>query len=79
MQDHRDAPFSTVHTDKPLADNSFFLRADSPIVARLQEGDEGLFLKEFRYSVAYKAMWDSEKMCIRDRYRAVRFGAGFGR
>ena len=64
MQDHRDAPFSTVHTDKPLADNSFFLRADSPIVARLQEGDEGLFLKEFRYSVAYKAMWDSEKKLL---------------
>lgn len=64
MQDHRDAPFSTVHTDKPLADNSFFLRADSPIVARLQEGDDGLFLKEFRYSVAYKAMWDSEKSCL---------------
>lgn len=64
MQDHRDAPFSTVHTDKPLADNSFFLRADSPIVARLQEGDDGLFLKEFRYSVAYKAMWDSEKKLL---------------
>ena len=64
MQDHRDAPFSTVHTDKPLADNSFFLRADSPIVARLQEGDEGLFLKEFRYSVACKAMWDSEKKLL---------------
>ena len=31
MQDHRDAPFSTVHTDKPLADNSFSCGRTAPL------------------------------------------------
>lgn len=64
MQEKKNGPYVTVHTDKPLTDTSYFLRADSPIITRLQQNDEGVFLKEFRYSVAYKAMWDSEKALL---------------
>ena len=66
MQEKKDGSYTAFYTDNPLTVNSYSIRADSPVITQLQQSDEGLFLKEFCYTVAYKAMWDSEKKMLAD-------------
>ncbi len=50
------------YSDQSLADLSFVIRRDSPIVSWLEKHEECLSMEEFTHSVAYKSMWESEKM-----------------
>lgn len=49
------------YSDRPLSDLSFALEEENPIVQWLKKNDDPLLYREFRYSVEYKSMWESEK------------------
>ncbi|NCB41360.1 MAG: diguanylate cyclase [Clostridia bacterium] len=49
------------YSDQSLADLSFVIRRDNPIVSWIETHEEYLYMDEFVHSVAYKSMWESEK------------------
>lgn len=61
MQEHEGGPFRAVRCDKPLNDLSFSMDAENPMIAWVSQHEEPLIYREFRYTVEYKAMWESEK------------------
>src|SRR5699024_7120448 len=61
MQEISGGPYKGIYSDKPLSDLSFSLDEENPLIRWLQENDEALLYKEFRYTVEYKSMWESEK------------------
>nr|WP_122013510.1 HD domain-containing phosphohydrolase [Maliibacterium massiliense] len=63
---HEGAPFQIARSSSPLDDRSFSLPADSPIALWLQEHNECLLMSDFRWTVAYKSMWEQEKKQIAD-------------
>lgn len=54
--------FAIRYSDQSLADLSFVIRNDNPIVSWLETHDDYLYMEEFTHSVAYKSMWETEKM-----------------
>lgn len=52
------------YSNHSLADLSFKLRRDNPIVTWLEQHDECLEMETFLHSVAYKSMWENEKYQI---------------
>lgn len=50
------------YSDQSLADLSFVIRRDNPIVSWLEKHEEYLCMEDFTHSVAYKSMWESEKI-----------------
>lgn len=61
MQEYSGGPYRGLYSDKPLNDLSFTLETENPMILWLQKNEEPLIYKEFRYSVEYKSMWESEK------------------
>ena len=61
MQESPGQPYKGVYSDKPLNDLTFSLEAENPLVLWLAENEEPLVYREFRYTVEYKSMWESEK------------------
>lgn len=58
--------YQTEYSDRPLDDRSFVLKKDNPVVGWLKKC-EGILMQEFRTTVDYKAMWESEKKQLKDR------------
>lgn len=58
--------YQTEYSDRPLNDLSLVLRKDNPIIQWLQKW-EGILLSEFRTTIEYKGMWESEKNQLKDR------------
>lgn len=61
MQESPEAPYRGLYSDRPLNDLSFSLDDENPIILWLKKNEEPLIYKDFRYSVEYKSMWESEK------------------
>ncbi|MCR1840726.1 HD domain-containing phosphohydrolase [Murimonas intestini] len=50
----------------PLDENSFLLRADHPIIQYLKKTDGSLMMKDFKRTIGYKSMWESEKRQLQE-------------
>lgn len=61
MQQKEGQPYRAMYSDKPLSDLSFALEEENPLVQWLMSSDEPMLYREFRYTVEYKSMWESEK------------------
>lgn len=61
MQEIPGGPYRGLYSDRPLNDLSFRLEEENPLIRWLEENEEPLIYKEFRYTVEYKSMWESEK------------------
>ena len=66
IQQLPDGDYQTEYSDRPLDDRSFVLKKDNPMVCWLKKS-EGILMREFRTTVEYKAMWETEKKQLRDR------------
>lgn len=53
--------FKLRYSDQSLADLSYVLKKDNPIISWLRENDQILFLDEFEHTIAYKSLWEEEK------------------
>lgn len=49
------------YSDQSLADLSYVLKNDNPIISWLKENDTILYLDEFEHTLAYKSLWEEEK------------------
>lgn len=62
--DHKSGDFIMRYSDHTLADLSFVIRKDNPIISWSQNHEGHISMDEFVHSVGYKSMWESEKMQI---------------
>ncbi len=53
--------FKLRYSDQSLADLSYVLKKDNPIISWLRENDQILYLDEFEHTIAYKSLWEEEK------------------
>ncbi len=74
MQDGSGQPYRGFASDQPLNDLAFALEEENPMIQWLAEHEEPLVYREFRYTVEYKSMWESEKYQL-DKKR-IRYCAG---
>lgn len=74
MQDAPGQPYRGLASDQPLNDLAFALEEENPMIQWLTEHEEPLIYREFRYTVEYKSMWESEKHQL-DKKR-IRYCAG---
>ena len=49
-------------SDQPLNDLAFSLEEENPMIQWLAVHDEPLIYREFRYTVEFKSMWESESI-----------------
>jgi diguanylate cyclase (GGDEF)-like protein len=61
LPDSADGNFRMRYSYQSLADLSFVLRKDNPIVQWLEKNDELLNMDVFANSASYKSMWENEK------------------
>ena len=61
MQEQFQGMYRALYSDKPLNDLSVSLEEQNPIIQWLLQNDEPLIYQEFKYTVEYKSMWESEK------------------
>ena len=61
LKDKKTGEFKAVYSDCPLNDLTFSLKEDNPIVTMLTGNDDCIVIRDFRSSIAYKSMWESEK------------------
>ena len=61
MQEEPQGPYRALYSDKPLNDLSFSLEEQNPMIQWMLLNDEPLIYQEFKYTVEYKSMWESEK------------------
>lgn len=61
LQEQKGRPYKGVYCDKPLNDLTFSFEEENPLVQWIKSNEEPLIYREFRYTVAYKSMWESEK------------------
>lgn len=59
--DYESNDFMLRYSDQSLADLSFVIRNDHPILRWLSSNDEILVMDDFEHTVAYKSIWESEK------------------
>lgn len=64
MQEMPGGPYRGLYSDRPLSDLSFALEEGNPMIRWLKENDEPVLYREFRYTVEYKSMWESEKFSL---------------
>lgn len=74
MQDAPGQPYRGFASDQPLNDLAFSLEEENPMIQWLSVHEEPLIYREFRYTVEYKSMWESEKHQL-DKKR-IRYCAG---
>jgi len=60
--DHKSGNFIMRYSDHTLADLSFLIRKDNPIISWIQNHEGHIAMEEFVHSVGYKSMWESEKL-----------------
>ncbi|MEG1869453.1 MAG: diguanylate cyclase [Oscillospiraceae bacterium] len=61
ISDEDNSAFSIVHSTSPLSTRSFSLRNDNPIVTWLETNDGCLLMKDFKRTVGYRSVWETEK------------------
>ena len=61
LPDSTEGDFHMRYSYQSLADLSFVLRKDNPIVQWLEKNDELLNMESFTNSASYKSMWENEK------------------
>lgn len=61
MLDHTTQDFVLRYSDQSLADLSFILRKDNPIIQLCQKSDDFISLDDIEHTIAYKSMWEKEK------------------
>ena len=61
MQERSGGPYRGLYSDKPLNDLSVSLEEENPMIQWMIQNDEPLIYREFKYTVEYKSMWESEK------------------
>lgn len=61
LNEFNSADFKLRYSDQSLADLSYVLKHDNPIIGWLRENDKILFMEEFEHTVAYKSLWEEEK------------------
>lgn len=71
---HRVSLIADFASDQPLNDLAFSLEEENPMIQWLSVHEEPLIYREFRYTVEYKSMWESEKHQL-DKKR-IRYCAG---
>lgn len=69
--DYESENFILRYSDQSLADLSFIIRNDHPILKWLNLNEEILSLEEFEHTVDFKSIWESEK------YQLSRLGAKY--
>lgn len=60
--DYKSGNFILRYSDHTLADLSFAIRKDNPIISWIQNHEGYIAMDEFVNSVGYKSMWESEKL-----------------
>ncbi len=60
--DHKSGDYIMRYSDHTLADLSFVIRKDNPIISWIQNHEGYISMEEFVHSVEYKSMWESEKL-----------------
>ncbi|WKY46509.1 diguanylate cyclase [Eubacteriaceae bacterium ES3] len=58
--------FEIVHSTSPLDRRDWSIRNDNPLVKRLQKDEGYLLIKEFKHSIDYKSLWETEKKELDD-------------
>lgn len=58
--------YTIAHSSSPLDYMSFTLQKDNPLIVWLTEHSECLLMKEFKQTMAYKSMWETEKKQLAD-------------
>lgn len=61
LNDFKSEDFKLRFSDRSLADLSYVLKKNNPIINWLRENDEILYLEEFEHTIAYKSLWEEEK------------------
>lgn len=61
VQNKENSAYEIVHSDQPLFDRSFIISNTNPVITWFQNNQDNLELKDFRYSIEYKSMWEEEK------------------
>ena len=74
MQDEAGEAYRGFASDQPLSDLAFALEEENPMIQWLKEHEEPLIYREFRYTVEYKSMWESEKHQLDKKH--IRYCAG---
>ncbi|HVI40664.1 MAG TPA: histidine kinase N-terminal 7TM domain-containing protein, partial [Anaerovoracaceae bacterium] len=58
--------YTVAHSTSPLDYMTFSIQKDNPLVLWLAEHSECLLMKDFKRTMAYKSMWESEKKQLAD-------------
>lgn len=53
--------YSIEYSSSPLRKNNYIINHENPVVIKLMNNDDMIFYSEFRHSINYRSMWDSEK------------------
>jgi len=61
MLDHATQDFVLRYSDQSLADLSFILRKDNPVIQLCQKSDDIISMEAIEHTIAYKSMWEKEK------------------
>jgi len=59
LDDHGD--YSIRHSSSPLRKNNYTINHDNPVILKLMNSNDMIFYSEFKHSINYRSMWDSEK------------------
>ena len=57
--------YQMIYSTSPLDKRNYALKADNPVVQWLKYHDTYLLMKDFRRTVAYKSMWETEKHLLK--------------
>lgn len=56
--------FRIEHTLKPLEEKNFYIKADHPVVACIEDGTQCLLQQDFSRMLIYRSLWESEKAML---------------
>lgn len=60
-----DGDFRVEHTTNPLAEKSYYIAADHPLVTYFKTHDSYIGLREFSRTTVYRSMWEKEKSLLK--------------
>lgn len=66
VTDNSTGEYTIAHSTRPLGFTTFSIHKDNPLVLWFEEHGECLLMKDFRRTMAYKSMWETEKKQIAD-------------
>ena len=66
VADSDTSDYSIAHSTSPLDQITLSIENDNPMILWLKEHNECLLMKDFKRTMAYKSMWESEKKHLAD-------------